>query len=105
MFLINNVFVAAKKSNAKRNKTGFILYAPDFPPLNCRIKFKKIIFSTLGFIASMKIIKKYMLLFKTYTVIYYYANSNKILLVDKLKLNFFIESKIAHKYQLHTRNL
>ena len=31
-FILNNVFVA------KRNKTGFILYAPDYPPLNSCVK-------------------------------------------------------------------
>ena len=37
-FLLNNVFVAGNKLNMKRNKTGFILYTPDFPPLNSRVK-------------------------------------------------------------------
>ena len=35
-FLLNNFFVAASKK--KRNKTGFILYASDSPPLNSRPK-------------------------------------------------------------------
>ena len=39
VYLIN-VFVAANKLNTKRNKTGFILYAPDSPPLNNRVKNK-----------------------------------------------------------------
>ena len=45
---------------AKRNKTGFILYAPDFPPLNSRVKIKQVFnfFSTLGFMASIKNIKQ-----------------------------------------------
>ena len=37
-FLLNNVFVAGNKLNTKRNKTSFIFYAPDFPPLNSRVK-------------------------------------------------------------------
>ena len=36
--LWNNVSVAANKPNAKRNKTGFILYAQDSPPPNSRVK-------------------------------------------------------------------
>ena len=39
-FLSNNVFVAVNKPNAERNKIGFILYAPDSPPLNSRVKNK-----------------------------------------------------------------
>ena len=38
-FLLNNVFVA-NKPNANRNKTGFIFYAPDSPPLNSLVKNK-----------------------------------------------------------------
>ena len=34
------VFVAARKHNTKRNKTGFILYACDTPDLNSRVKNK-----------------------------------------------------------------
>ena len=37
-FLLNNVFVAAHKPNSKRNKTSYILYAFDSPPLNSRLK-------------------------------------------------------------------
>ena len=33
LFLLNNVFVTASKLSTKRNKTGFILYAPDTSPL------------------------------------------------------------------------
>ena len=37
-FVLNKVFVAARKHNTKRNKTGFILYACDSPPLNSRVE-------------------------------------------------------------------
>ena len=37
-FLLNNVYVAANKPNTKGNKTGFILFSPNFPPINCRLK-------------------------------------------------------------------
>ena len=40
MFFLGNVFFAANKLKAKRNKTGFILCAPDSPPLNSRVKNK-----------------------------------------------------------------
>ena len=40
-FLVCFVFVAARKHNTKRNKTGFILYACDTPPLNSRVKKRK----------------------------------------------------------------
>ena len=55
LFLLNKVFVAARKQNTKRNKIGFILYACDTPPLNSNVK-KKVLhfFSTLCFIASIK---------------------------------------------------
>ena len=33
-FLLNKVFVAVTKRTAERNKTGFISYSPDYPPLN-----------------------------------------------------------------------
>ena len=39
-FVLNKVFIAARKHNTKRNKTGFILYACDAPPLNSRVKNK-----------------------------------------------------------------
>ena len=39
-FLLNNVFVAASELNMKRNKTGYIFYAPDPPPLKSCIKNK-----------------------------------------------------------------
>ena len=39
-FLLFNVFVAASKPTAQRNKTGFILYALKSPPINSRIKNK-----------------------------------------------------------------
>ena len=39
-FLLNKVFIAASKPNAKRNKTGFIFYASDSPPLTSRAKNK-----------------------------------------------------------------
>ena len=38
LFLLNNFVVAASKLNTKRNKTGFILYAPDSPLLNSRVE-------------------------------------------------------------------
>ena len=38
-FVLNKVFAAARKLNTKRNKTGFILYACDSPPLDSRIMF------------------------------------------------------------------
>ena len=38
LFPLNNIFVATNRPNAKRNKKGFILYAPDYPPLNSRVK-------------------------------------------------------------------
>ena len=58
-FLLNIVFVAASKPNTKRSKTGFILYSPDSPPLNSRVKNKQVFnfFSMLGFIAPIKNIK------------------------------------------------
>ena len=37
-FALNKVFVAARNHNTKRNKTGFILYAYDSPPLNILVK-------------------------------------------------------------------
>ena len=37
---LNIVFVAASKPKRKRNKTGFILYALDSPPLNSCVKNK-----------------------------------------------------------------
>ena len=54
-FLLNKVFVAASKPKAKRNKTGFILYASNSPPLNSRAKNKSSFnfFSTIGLIASI----------------------------------------------------
>ena len=36
----NKVFGAASKPRAKSNKTGFILYASNSPPLNSRAKNK-----------------------------------------------------------------
>ena len=39
-FLLCNVFVAASKPTAQRNKTGFILYALNSPPLDSRVKNK-----------------------------------------------------------------
>ena len=33
-------FFAATKPRAKRNKTGFISYSPEYPPLNSRVKDK-----------------------------------------------------------------
>ena len=39
-FLFNKVFVAASKPKAKRNKTGFILYASNLPFPNRREKIK-----------------------------------------------------------------
>ena len=39
-FVLNEVFVAARKHNTKRNKTSFILHACDSPPLNNRVKNK-----------------------------------------------------------------
>ena len=50
LFLLNKVFVAVSKPKAKGNKTGFILYASDLPPLNSRAKIKTYFnfFSTLG---------------------------------------------------------
>ena len=59
--LLYNVFVAASKHKAKRNNTGFILYALKFStPLNSRVKNKISFnfFSTLGLIAPIKIIKQ-----------------------------------------------
>ena len=43
LFLLNKVFVAARKQNTKRNKIGFILYACDTPPLNSNVKKKSCI--------------------------------------------------------------
>ena len=59
-FLSNNVFVAANEHNTKKKKTGFILYSPDFPPLNSRVKYKQVfnLFSMLCLIASIKNIKQ-----------------------------------------------
>ena len=37
-FLLNEVFVAASKPKANRNKTAYTLYDPDSPPLNSRTK-------------------------------------------------------------------
>ena len=37
-FLLNNFFVAASKPKGKRNKTGFILYTSNSPPLNSSAK-------------------------------------------------------------------
>ena len=52
-FLLNKVFVAASKPKAKRNKTGFILYASNSPPLNSLTKKQVFNFlSTLGLMAS-----------------------------------------------------
>ena len=50
LFLLTKVFVAASKPKAKRNKSGFILYASELPPLNSRAKNKThfYFFSTLG---------------------------------------------------------
>ena len=39
-FLLYKVFIAASKPKAKKNKTGFILYASDSLPLNSRPKNK-----------------------------------------------------------------
>ena len=58
-FVLNKVFVAARKHN--RQKNCFILYASDWTPLNSRVKIKKNVlnfFSTLCFIASIKNIKQ-----------------------------------------------
>ena len=41
-FFLNKVFVAARKHNTKRNKTGFIVKACDTPPLNSHVKNKTI---------------------------------------------------------------
>ena len=43
LFLLNYVYVVANNNpNAHRNKTGFILYAPDSPPVySCLRKNKK----------------------------------------------------------------
>ena len=49
---MNKVFIAARKHNTKRNKTGFILYACDSPPLNRRVK--KNVFLRLCFIKNIK---------------------------------------------------
>ena len=38
LFVLNKVFVAARKHKTKRNKTGFILYSCDSFPLNSRVK-------------------------------------------------------------------
>ena len=53
-------FVAATKPNSKRNKTGFILYSPDYPPLNSRVKIKQVFnfFFMLGLIPSIKRFKQ-----------------------------------------------
>ena len=37
-FLLNKVFIAPSKPKAKRNKTGYILYDSNTPPLNSRAK-------------------------------------------------------------------
>ena len=42
IYRLNKVFVAARKHNTERNKTGFILYACDSHPLNSRVKNKTI---------------------------------------------------------------
>jgi hypothetical protein len=39
-FLLDKAFVAASKPKAKRNITGFILYASNSHPLNSRAKNK-----------------------------------------------------------------
>ena len=62
LFLLNNVFIA-DKTNTKRNKSGFILYALEFefdsPPLNSLVKNKtRNFFPMLGLIASIKNIKQ-----------------------------------------------
>ena len=56
LFLLYIVFVAANKPITKRSKTGFILYAPDSPRLNGRVKNKTRFefFSTVALIASFK---------------------------------------------------
>ena len=41
--LLNNVFDAASKPNAKRKKNGFILYASNSTPLNSRVKIKQVL--------------------------------------------------------------
>ena len=74
---MNNVFDAANKPNTKRNKLGLILYSPNIPPLNSRVKGLNF-FSTLGLIASAKNIKKkYMIIVNTlYSVGYMKQASN-----------------------------
>ena len=53
-FILNTVFVTTNKPNTKRNKTVFILYAPDFPPPNSCVKeFVVTFFSMLGLIIAL----------------------------------------------------
>ena len=57
-FALNKVFVAARKHNTKRNKTGFIMCVCESPPLNSLVKKIDVMFYCVNLKTLNKIYEK-----------------------------------------------